>query len=349
MNKLTNTKSGSTGEQSIIAKLMRFGLNISKPYWNDDEVDFEVRYGEGDEAVNIPFQVKSVQFKSDKKNVFIQGLKKKYLERNKLLCLSIYNPDTDSFWLLVGNEEIIRSYDNQKSWNNKHIPYKDINLNEDIRLAISSKENSLLKEFKIGLNDHDKVISRINKIAKRKHVTIISEESNDSVDLNSRVKLSICDKVTSNVHSLNTEYIIEGDIVNIITVAHKLFLEFVEQANLERDFISLFRGIFINSIAHRSYETDKPNKIELSTDKIVITNPGALPKELTLEMLKSEHVSVSRNPRLSHDIYKIGLMENLGIGTVYSREIMKSLNEWCLEFKIKDDDFIAVIEKVTKT
>ena len=160
MNLLTNIKSGAAGEQNVIAKLMRFGLHISKPYWNDDEVDFEVRYGQGDDSINIPFQVKSIQFKPNNKNIFIQGLKKKYVGRNKLLCLAIYNPDNDWLWLFVGSVQIINTYESQKKWNRKHINYEILKPNDDIRIAVPSNGDSIISEFKIELSDKVKVVKK---------------------------------------------------------------------------------------------------------------------------------------------------------------------------------------------
>ena len=96
-NKLRNTRSGTAGEMNVIAVLSRCGLNIDKPLQIDDEIDVSIRVKIGVHNILIPIQVKSVQFpeKRNIKHKFIQGLKKKYLERQPHLCLAIYRPETN--------------------------------------------------------------------------------------------------------------------------------------------------------------------------------------------------------------------------------------------------------------
>lgn len=164
MRILKNTQSGVAGEQSVIAILLRFGLKVSKPYWNDDEVDFEIKYGEGDKSINIPLQVKTVQFSDSKNKAFIQGLKKKYVERNELLCLAIYNPQNDWMWFLTGSKEIISKYESQCKWNKKHETYSSLKTGKDIRIAVPKNGLDFITESKINSGDGNRLYGLITQI-----------------------------------------------------------------------------------------------------------------------------------------------------------------------------------------
>lgn len=345
MNHLTNTESGSTGEQSVIGKLMRFGIKISKPFWNDDEVDFEIKYGRGDNSINIPVQVKTVQFNKKNDKIFIQGLKKKYVERNELLCLAVYNPQFDWFWFVSGNREITKIYESQKNWNKKHKYYKDLKNDNDLRIGVPKDGISLLADYKIELNDKVKLTESIKKIASRKKVNIIPDEKNELIDINGKIRLEINLVEKKNIKSKPTEFNIEGSISNIITVAHEIFQEFLEENQIEKDFSLLFRELFINSVAHRSYEDNNPNKIFLSKNRIVISNPGGLVKELTIDHILDKSIIATRNPKLSYDLVKVGLMESFGAGIYRAEKIVLTLSDWDTKFYINNNEFIAEITK----
>jgi len=345
MDILTNTESGVAGEQNVIGKLMRFGIKISKPFWNDDEVDFEIKFGRGDNSINISVQVKTVQFNKKSDKIFIQGLKKKYVERNELLCLAVYNPQFDWFWFISGNKEIIKTYDNQQDWNKKHKYYKDLNNDDDVRIGVSKDGISLLTSYKIEINDKEKLTELIKKNASRKKVTIIPEEKNDLIDLKGKIQLSLNLEEKKNVLSKPTEFNIEGSIPNVITVAHEIFQEFLDKNQIEKDLSILFRELFINSIAHRSYEDNNPNRVLLSKNKIVISNPGGLVKELTINDLLSKTIVASRNPKLSYDLVKAGLMESFGSGLYSAKRIAATLSNWEINFYIDNNEFVAEITK----
>jgi hypothetical protein len=107
---LTNSFSGSLGEMRVAAELTRYGFRIAKPYWNDDEVDLllldnDPSYG----FVPIPFQVKSIQVAGNTTR-YIEGLKRKYVDRQRYLCLAIYDPKSDDIWVIDRAENIVAEY-----------------------------------------------------------------------------------------------------------------------------------------------------------------------------------------------------------------------------------------------
>ena len=171
---LKNTKSGKAGEHNVLAKLSRFGLRVSKPQWDDDEVDYEIHWGDGDESVNIPLQVKSVQFSHKRDKSFIQGLKKKYLQRNALLCLAIYNPDHDWMWLFCSSDTIVTVYERQSKWNRKHRSYSILDNNDDVRIAVPHDGQAFHSEYRVHINDQSRVLTSIEEVASRKKVHILS-------------------------------------------------------------------------------------------------------------------------------------------------------------------------------
>ena len=107
MYALTNTASGVAGEAAVTAALLRAGLQVAKPYWNDDEMDLLVFGKSGDDFIPIPIQVKSVQCRNEiEDEVCTQGLRKMYVERQPALCLAIFSPAQNKIWFFAGPDKI---------------------------------------------------------------------------------------------------------------------------------------------------------------------------------------------------------------------------------------------------
>lgn len=345
MEILKNTLSGVAGETSVAARLLKFGTKISKPFWNDDEVDFEIKLGEGDNSVNVPLQVKNVQFAENKDKAFIQGLKKKYIERNQVLCLAIYNTQNDWLWFIAGSQQIKKVYELQASWNKKHKKYSDLKIEDDVRLAIQKDGKDILTEYKIRNNDQNKFKIILSQVADRKVVTIIPEDKNEEVDLSTNLKLNILIQERENILSTPTEFLIDGSISNVISVVYDIFTKFCDDNKLDKDLSILFRELFINSVAHRSYRVSTPNNIILSKDRIKISNPGGLVKKLTINDLLNNPISTLRNPKLSYELVKSRLMESLGSGLYSAKNIETTIPKWKLNLYINNDEFTAEISK----
>jgi len=107
---LTSFWSGYAGEARAAAELTRCGLRVAKPFWNDDEWDLVLLLPVAQKLLPLPVQVKSVQFLGKKDSVYVQGLKRCYLDRNPGLCLILYRPDQDAFWFLAGAETIKKHF-----------------------------------------------------------------------------------------------------------------------------------------------------------------------------------------------------------------------------------------------
>ncbi|OEU47140.1 MAG: transcriptional regulator [Desulfobacterales bacterium S3730MH5] len=84
----------------------------------------------------------------------------------------------------------------------------------------------------------------------------------------------------------------------------------------------------INAFAHRDYaEFSGGIAVHVYPRRLEIWNSGCFPEGVTAEKLATGHISVLRNPDISHVLYLRGLMEKLGRGSVM---IQKS----CLERKL---------------
>jgi ATP-dependent DNA helicase RecG len=81
--------------------------------------------------------------------------------------------------------------------------------------------------------------------------------------------------------------------------------------------LDALREAVINALIHRDYfATSSDIQIRVFDDRVLITNPGGLPEELTVEDLKREHhASCPRNPLLAQVFYYTELIENWGTGT----------------------------------
>ncbi|MBK6265518.1 putative DNA binding domain-containing protein [Marivirga sp. S37H4] len=73
------------------------------------------------------------------------------------------------------------------------------------------------------------------------------------------------------------------------------------------------REAILNAIVHKDY---KGTTIQLSVydDKLILWNPGMLPDELNIEMLKGKHPSHPRNKNIADIFFKAGYIEAWGRG-----------------------------------
>ncbi len=84
------------------------------------------------------------------------------------------------------------------------------------------------------------------------------------------------------------------------------------------------REAIINALIHRDYLSTSDIQIRVYDDRLVIMNPGSLPPEITIEMLKSEHPSKPRNPLLANIFFYAGFIETWGRGTIKIIEACKN-------------------------
>lgn len=162
---VTNTFSGALGEARIAAELIRCGIKVAKPYWNDDEMDLLAFLNIGEQVVPLPIQVKSRQFLKGEDKVFIP-IKKQYIAKNEGLCLLLYFPQDDSIWLINGKRNIIQAYDAQFSWNPKHTMFSAIHKDGTVGFAFFRAHTGFDTYWKIDKSDVSDISRRFCAVAK---------------------------------------------------------------------------------------------------------------------------------------------------------------------------------------
>jgi ATP-dependent DNA helicase RecG len=94
------------------------------------------------------------------------------------------------------------------------------------------------------------------------------------------------------------------------------------------------REAIINALIHRDYSGTSHIQIRVYADKLVIMNQGKLPPEIPVETLKTNHLSVPRNPLLAQVFYHAGFIESWGRGTL-------KIVENCVAQGLPEPDFVA--------
>jgi hypothetical protein len=79
--------------------------------------------------------------------------------------------------------------------------------------------------------------------------------------------------------------------------------------------VEVVREAIVNAVAHRDYASGASVQVTLCSDRLEVSNPGALPPALTLAQLCQPHDSVPPNPLLAEPLYLATDRESRGTGT----------------------------------
>lgn len=77
----------------------------------------------------------------------------------------------------------------------------------------------------------------------------------------------------------------------------------------------MVREAIVNAVAHRDYTSNGSVQVMLFADRLEVWNPGALPPDLTLRMLREPHGSIPANPLIAESLYLAQYIERMGTGT----------------------------------
>jgi len=88
--------------------------------------------------------------------------------------------------------------------------------------------------------------------------------------------------------------------------------------------IDALREAIINSLIHRDYLISGFIYIKIYDNKIIISNPGKLPEQISLEDLYNKHESIPKNPLLADAFYYAGYIDAWGRGSL---NILRALKE----------------------
>lgn len=107
---------------------------------------------------------------------------------------------------------------------------------------------------------------------------------------------------------------------------------------------ALREGI-VNAICHRNYEDTGNVQVRIFDNRLEIWNPGSLPGNLTVEMLRGDHQSRPRNELIARCFYLIKYIEQWGTGT---NRMIKLCREACLpalHFINLTDSFVVIFSR----
>ena len=124
-------------------------------------------------------------------------------------------------------------------------------------------------------------------------------------------------------------------------MAYRIFI-----SSVQREFAKE-RTAIVNAICHRDYTSNASVQVMLFPDRLEVTNPGPLPKGMTVAKLKRRHKSIPVNPLLAQAMYLRGYIERVGSGT---GDIIESCREKGLPppvWENEDDGFTVTLRRVT--
>lgn len=116
-----------------------------------------------------------------------------------------------------------------------------------------------------------------------------------------------------------------------------LSVKFVIKPQLEREEVwdyplDAIREAIVNALIHRDYLDTADIQIKVYDDKIWFWNPGTLPEGISVENLKEEHYSKTRNKLIASVFYYANLIERWGTGT-------RRMVELCIKQGLPEPEF----------
>ncbi len=96
------------------------------------------------------------------------------------------------------------------------------------------------------------------------------------------------------------------------------------------------REAIVNAVAHRNYNSSGSIHVDIYSDRLEITNPGGLAKELTIPMLFENHGSYPVNGKLADRMRENGYIETFGTGILQMLQTLRQFNLEDPEFKLHE-------------
>jgi predicted HTH transcriptional regulator len=103
------------------------------------------------------------------------------------------------------------------------------------------------------------------------------------------------------------------------------------------------REAIVNAIAHRNYASKSGVQVMVFADRIEVWNPGGLPEDMTLDMLRVPHPSVPRNRLISEPLFLAHYIERAGTGTLDMIRLCMEAGLPEPEFRNEGERFATVI------
>jgi len=80
------------------------------------------------------------------------------------------------------------------------------------------------------------------------------------------------------------------------------------------------REAVLNAILHKDYSSGTPVQISVYADKLMLWNPGELPRDWTVARLKAKHPSRPFNPVRPHPLFRLQGYSKNGEGAGCGKE-----------------------------
>jgi ATP-dependent DNA helicase RecG len=109
--------------------------------------------------------------------------------------------------------------------------------------------------------------------------------------------------------------------------------------------LDALREAVANALLHRDYTDTGQMMIQVFDDSVVISNPGGLPDDLTVEDLRRPHRSHPRNPLLAQVFYYASLIERWGSGTTRMAQLCRAQGLPEPEFVTTPHTFVVTFRK----
>jgi len=105
------------------------------------------------------------------------------------------------------------------------------------------------------------------------------------------------------------------------------------------------REAIINAVCHRNYEDTGNVQVRIFDNRLEVWNPGSLPGNLTVEMLRKDHQSKPRNELIARCFYLIKYIEQWGTGTNRMIKLCQKAGLPGLEFLELTDSFVVIFRR----
>lgn len=133
-------------------------------------------------------------------------------------------------------------------------------------------------------------------------------------------------------------------VKNHLTKSFTIDVKGVREERYEYPF-DVVREAVVNAIAHRDYFSKDAVQIYMFADRIEITSPGSLPKDLPRELFGA--ISSQRNPLTYRILRDVGYVEGLGSGVPRMINGMREYRLQDPEFQIYDRFFRVLLRSKT--
>ena len=105
----------------------------------------------------------------------------------------------------------------------------------------------------------------------------------------------------------------------------------------------VLREAVVNAVAHRNYASKSGVQVMVFADRIEVWNPGGLPEDLTVDMLKGPHPSVPRNRLICEPLYLAHYIERAGTGTLDMIRLCREAGLPEPEFRSEGERFVTIV------